>query len=186
MGCWGITAFESDAGLDAVGFIRKNLPKNGKLELGEIINALQQDRWNAPSSVEDAPSHTSPMALAEIMMKFLDGDFGSLDYDEEWAVEDHKFSAITSFTASKESVLWLRNYVSDMLKNATKNAEFHAKQGEKWGGWFEEKNWIDWQEHMKTLVSRLNTLLTSPESSIELISPQEQENDLVAGQSMKL
>lgn len=40
MGCWGITAFESDAGLAAVGFLRKNLPENEKLELGEIISAL--------------------------------------------------------------------------------------------------------------------------------------------------
>lgn len=30
MGCWGITAFESDEGLDALGCIRKNLPKDGK------------------------------------------------------------------------------------------------------------------------------------------------------------
>ena len=32
MGCWGITAFESDAGLDAVDFIRNNLPEDGKLQ----------------------------------------------------------------------------------------------------------------------------------------------------------
>ena len=54
---------------------------------------------------------------------------------------------------------------------------------EKWGGWFEEKNWIGWQEHMKGLVSRLNTLLASPENAIELISPQEQKNDLAAEQA---
>lgn len=70
MGCWGINAFESDAGLAAVGFLRKNLPENEKLELGEIISALQQDQWNVPSSVEDAPSHASPMALAGILGGF--------------------------------------------------------------------------------------------------------------------
>lgn len=44
MGCWGITAFESDSGLDAVAFIRENLPKNGTVELAKIIKELQQDK----------------------------------------------------------------------------------------------------------------------------------------------
>ena len=42
MGCWGITAFESDAGLDSVDYIRRSLPKNGSLELGSIIGTLQR------------------------------------------------------------------------------------------------------------------------------------------------
>lgn len=181
MGCWGITAFESDAGLDSVDYIRRILPQDGKLELAKVIKSLQKDEVRL-SDVQDAESHTSPMALAEIMMKFLDEDIGSLDYDEEWAAQDHKFSAITSFSASKDSLLWLRNYVSDTLKYAKQNAEFHTQYGQKWGGWFEEKDWIDWQEHMQTLVSRLNTLLTSSESTVELISPQKQKNGLVAEQ----
>ena len=48
MGCWGITAFESDAGLDSVDYIRSNLPKGGKLDLGEIIDALQNDQIRLP------------------------------------------------------------------------------------------------------------------------------------------
>ena len=32
MGCWGITAFESDAGLDAISLIRKHLPEQGDVE----------------------------------------------------------------------------------------------------------------------------------------------------------
>ncbi len=182
MGCWGITAFESDAGLDAVGFIRRNLPEDGKLELGKIIEALRQDKWNAPPDVTDAGSHTSPMALAEILVKFLDQDIDSLDYDEEWAAEDNKFSTITSFTASGESIRWLRDYVSVTLQHVKENAEFRAKYGEHWGGWREEKSWIGWQEHMATLVSRLDTLLASPGSHIELIPSQEQENGPVIGQ----
>lgn len=43
MGSWGITAFESDAGLDAVNFIREKLPKDGKLELENLIKELQND-----------------------------------------------------------------------------------------------------------------------------------------------
>ena len=79
MGCWGITAFESDAGLDSVDYIRSNLPKDGKLDLGEIIDALQKDQFRLPD-VEFAENHTSPMALAEIVVKFLDGDMDGLDY----------------------------------------------------------------------------------------------------------
>ena len=73
MGCWGITAFESDEGLDAVEFIRESLPEDGKLELEALLEALKQDSWNAPPEVETAGSHTSVMALAELMLKFVDG-----------------------------------------------------------------------------------------------------------------
>lgn len=48
MGCWGITAFESDAGLDAVELIRKNLPEDGRLELENLIEALRKSSWNTP------------------------------------------------------------------------------------------------------------------------------------------
>ena len=95
MGCWGITALESDDGLDAVGCIRYNLPKNGQLDLGEMLERLKKDQWNAPRDVKLGCSHTSPMALAEIIVKYLDGDPGSLDYDEEWAAKDNKFRCIT-------------------------------------------------------------------------------------------
>ena len=91
MGCWGITALESDNGLDAVRCVRYNLPADGQLDLGEMLERLKKDRWNAPCDVKLGCAHTSPMALAEIVVKYLDGDPGSLDYDEEWAAEDNKF-----------------------------------------------------------------------------------------------
>ena len=37
MGCWGITALESDNGLDAVRCVRYNLPADGQLDLGEML-----------------------------------------------------------------------------------------------------------------------------------------------------
>lgn len=48
MGCWGITALESDDGLDAVGCIWHNLSKDGQLDLGEMLEPLKKDQWNAP------------------------------------------------------------------------------------------------------------------------------------------
>jgi len=179
MGCWGITAFESDDGLDALSLFRGNLPEDGKLELGKMIEAMQKDEGYVPD-VTDGYSHTGPMALAEIMMNFLDQDIGDLDYDEEWAKNDNKFNSVTSFTATKESIRWLRDYLSDTLKYAKENAEFRAKHGnDEWdqrGGWREEKDWYGWQNHMSMLVSRMDSLLSSPGSQIELLHPQEQAN----------
>lgn len=176
MGCWGITAFESDAGLDSVDYIRSSLPQDGRLELGKIIEALRKDDVRLPD-VQDAESHTSPMALAEIMVNFMDGNAGGMDYDGAWAAADNKFSSVSSFTVSGESIQWLRDYLSDTLKYARENAGFQAEHGTKWNGWFEEKDWNGWQEHMATLVSRLDTLIQlSASRTIDLLSPQMQES----------
>ena len=51
MGCWGITAFESDEGLDAVEFIRESIPEDGKLELETLVETLKRDSWNACSLI---------------------------------------------------------------------------------------------------------------------------------------
>lgn len=175
MGCWGITAFESDAGLDSVGYIRQNLPRDGKLELEKIIEALQKDDVRLPE-VTDGQSHTSPMALAEIVVKFLDHDTGGLDYDDDWAAKDKKFADITSFSASKESLQWLRDYISDTLQYARENAKFSARKSTRQGGWFEEQDWLDWQWHMEKLTVRLDELIASPENRVELLQPRQQEN----------
>lgn len=168
MGCWGITAMESDVGLDAIGLIRKNLPEDGRLELEKLIEVLRQDSWNAPPEVMDGEPHTGPMALAELVVKFIDRDMEGLDYDGEWAAQDRKFSSVTSFSASRESLQWLRDYISDTLKYAKEN----AADGRKWGGWFEERNWVGWQEHMGGLASRLNGVLASPKNHLELYSQE--------------
>lgn len=169
MGCWGITAFDSDAGLDAVDYIREHLPKDGKLELGEIIKNLQRDDVRLPQA-RDGESHTSPMALAEILVKFMDREAGSLDYDEDWVAGDPKFKAVTSLTASKEDLQWIRDYLSETLESAREDAESH-----KWHGWFEERNWIGWQEHMSGLVGRLDALLATTEDRVDLLQEQKGE-----------
>ena len=58
MGCWGITAFESDAGLDAISLIRKHLPEQGDVELRQMLAWLKADSWNAPPEVSEGVSHT--------------------------------------------------------------------------------------------------------------------------------
>ncbi|MBR0596411.1 DUF4259 domain-containing protein [Sinanaerobacter chloroacetimidivorans] len=178
MGCWGITAFESDAGLDAKGFIRENLPEDGKLELEKILEGLQHDAWNAPPDVMNAESHTSPMALAEIIVKFLDREVDSLDNAGAWAEKEKKFGAVTSFTATREVVRWLRDYLCDTLNYAMKGAE----ERRKWGGWFQKKDWHAWQNHMAVLIGRLDGVLSAEGQSLVLFSKAEpnekQETDM--------
>ncbi|MCL2697524.1 MAG: DUF4259 domain-containing protein [Oscillospiraceae bacterium] len=169
MGCWGITAFESDTGLDAAGAVRDILPQDGNLKLKVLIKAMHTKDWGVPD-VADAHSHSSPMAVTEIIAKFLDGDAGGLDYDEDWAAEHNKFRDIITFSADKESIGWLRDYLSDTVKYAKENAEY----GHKWNGWFKEKDWLGWQEHMSELTERLDGLLALPEDPIELVQQQEQ------------
>lgn len=173
MGCWGITAMQSDDGLDTVEFIRGRLPKDGKLELSAIIQSLLQDEWNRPSEVTDGQPHTSPMALAEIMVKFLEHDLGSLDHDVGPHMRQNEFSTVTSFTATKESIQWIRNYIADTLRYSRRNAM--ESQDRKWGGWFKEENWMGWQEHMTYLVGCLDVLLSSVGSQVELVNMKDQE-----------
>jgi hypothetical protein len=187
MGCWGITAFESDAGLDAVAYIRHNLPKDGQVELVQIIKAFQADengKWYIPD-VLDGNSHTGPMALTEIMMKFIDGDISDLDYDEDWAVDDNKFSNLSSFAADKESIRWLRNYITETLEQRIKHSDILKKNSkddwDQFGGWFREEDWNGWQSYMKALACRLDTLLACPGNHIELIQPQEQIQSPIMG-----
>lgn len=179
MGCWGITALESDAGLDTVGFIRRHLPKDGRLQLEKIVEALKRDDWNAPSDVTNGAAHTSPMALAEIIVKFLDQDQDSLDSDEICWDQNEKFRNICTFIASRDSVLWVRTYLYDTLLNARENAKSSEEYDRKWGGWFEKKDWINWQRHMKALIIRLDMLLASAEDIIEIMSVKEQNQERV-------
>ena len=48
MGCWGITASESDAGLDALAAIRTQIQKDGTLKLEDIL--AEADIYNAAFS----------------------------------------------------------------------------------------------------------------------------------------
>ena len=165
---------QSDDGLDAVEFIREHLPKDGKLELSAIIQSLLQDEWNRPPEVTDGQPHTSPMALAEIMVKFPEQDHESLDHDVGPYMRQNKYSMVTSFTATKESIQWVRNYTADTLRHRRRNAQMES-QNRKWGGWFKEENWTGWQEHMTDLIGRLDELLLLVDSQVELVNIKEQE-----------
>lgn len=175
MGCWGITAFESDSGLDAVETIRHVLPKDGNLELAAVIETLRQTAGELPD-VELAHSHSGPIALADIIAKFVDGDISRLDYDDEAWEQDGKFKEIHTFTAAKETLAWLRAYVADTLKIRVAAAAESAKSGcptdydyrPEWGGWREERDWMEWQKYLQSLIATLDTLLAEPGESVQI------------------
>ena len=168
MGAWGIRAFESDAGLDAVDFIRKQLPKDGKADLRTILAAMRQEVCGMCDPAI-GQSHSAPMALAEILVKFLDRDIGALDYDNDWAAEDNKFAALQSFTADKESLSQIEDYLSESLQALRAQAD----SGRKWGGWIAEEDWLAWQSHMEALIDLMDTLIAMPGSQIDFVQTQE-------------
>ena len=178
MGCWGITAFESDAGLDAVDLIRDNLPDDGKMDLKTMIRLLQEDGLCSPQDVTDGDSHSSPMALAEIIVKFRNKDMTGLDADL-YVPKGRKFAFMTSFTADKESIGWLQGYLTDTLKYSRGN----AANGRKWNGWFKENDWNSWQNHMECLIRHMDELLSTSEDTIELIQPETQEISVLTGRN---
>ena len=55
-----------------------------------------------------------------------------------------------------------------------------------YNGWFEEKNWIGWQEHMKKLISRVDGLLDIPEDNIELLNLQSNPEPGCGGFDLKM
>lgn len=225
MGCWGITAMESDTGLNTIACLRGNLPNGRKWSLETALEILKDDDWDRltrrklknsrnPSQVvetlegfydldeeswaaikeyysgadaqkvlqflkerwctlpkpELGRSHTPPMAVVELMIKFLDGTANDLD---EGRSKDRRFSNIESFTATKQTVLWLRGYLCDTLYYAKENSLFSS---DTYGGWFEEKDWQDWQDHMETLIQQLDNLLILSEDTVDLCSPLPLEN----------
>ena len=177
MGCWGISGLQSDSGLDAISYVRKKLLWEGRLDLDTVIDTLQKSSWNRPPEASEGLSHTSFMAVAELIVLYLNKDAASLDYVGHWSEKDGKFASIQSFTASKESLAYLRDYLSDSLRYAKENAKCKAEHEEMWGGWFEEENWIGWQEHMEALVSCLDTLLAAEGNLLELVPQQQIKRD---------
>lgn len=183
MGSWGINAFQSDTGLDAIGDIRNNLLTNGELKLGDAIALLQQDEWYAPSS-KDGRSHTGMEALAELIVKFINHDLNDIDLTED----SQKFSELSSFIAEKNDIKELRDYLADTLHSAVETEKENAANGyqfgDKRGGWRDEDDWISWKDHISKLVKHLDKLLMYEENDVlnltnlDCPNPNEdQEND---------
>ena len=160
MGAWGITAFESDSGLDGIGMIRAQMDGSGKLDLAKLIPLLDT------GASTYGYSHTKHMGLAELMIKFADHDLKHIDLDDDPPAV--RFDHVTSFTADKESIQWIKQHLAELLKDARAEAPARLKYEGTYGGWFAEKDWIGWQKHMENLISRMDELLQSPGETVDL------------------
>ena len=131
--------------------------RDGKVKLEDIIDSLKKDLWNHPQDIKEGYTHTSPMMLAEVMVKFLDGEAAELDFYGLCESKSVRFSGISSFTADKQSVQYLQEYLSEHLKYKRQMDDFGEKYGEKWGGFVKELDWIEWQGHMEFLIHRMQS-----------------------------
>lgn len=180
MGAWGITAFESDAGLDVIDSIREELPKDGELTLQNLLEAVQNSRWRELSDPQLGDSHTSPLAVTELIFKIQDGDYAVVDYEDDWAKDDNKFQDMSSFTADKESILWLKDYLTETLSAARNNAANSIDPADPYNGWFYKENWEGWQQHMETMIERLGELYARPGDEIDLLPAEQMQEDTPA------
>lgn len=167
MGAWGTKAFESDAGLDVIDAIRRNLPENGELTLQTILKSIKDSDWQQLDDPAIGISHTSPLAVTELIFKIRDGDYSSLDYTDD----RNQFENLKSFTADKESLIWLKDYLTENLAAARHNAATSEDPANPYNNWFYEENWVAWQEHMETLIGRLDSLIADDTDLIELKQP---------------
>lgn len=177
MGAWGITAFESDAGLDVVDAIRKSLPEDGRLTLQTILESVKTSQWRELTDPKLGNSHTSPLAVTELIFRIQDGNYSSLDYEDALSQEDKKFKDLSSFTADKESLLWLKDYLIEDLAAARNNAALPFNPN---NGWFHREDWEGWQSHMESVIERLGELLDRPEDEIDLLENGQAQEDAPA------
>lgn len=178
MGAWGITAFESDAGLDVIGEIRNGLPKDGRLTLKNILEFLQNSEGGAVDDPQLGHSYTSPLAVTELIFKIQDNDYTSVDYEGDWAKEYPRFQDLSSFTADKESLLWLKDYLTKNLAAARNNAANYTDPVDPYNGWFYKENWESWQNHMETMIERLGELYERPGDEIDLFPADQKQEDV--------
>jgi len=159
MGCWGIEALASDAGMDAWDdLLMECLTEDGKLELNQMIDSIKRDPLYVVPNATDG-YYIEPLVIAELIIRFINQS-------------SYRYEEITSCAVDKKSVRWIRKYVSDTLQSRIKVVECAAKSGAdkytRWDGWTEE-DWHRWQTHMSELIGALGKLLSSPVDPIELI-----------------
>lgn len=175
MGAWGITAFESDAGLDVIDGIRESLPNDGRLTLHMLLEFIKNSQWQEFDDPKLGNSHTSPLAVAELIFKIKDGDYASLDYDDVWAKKYKRFQNLSAFTADKESILWLRDYLTENLAAARNNAAVN-NPANPYNGWFHKEDWEGWQTHMESIIKRLEELSELTEEEINLLENEQTQD----------
>ena len=186
MGCFGVRAFDSDDGMDAIDTLRASLPPAGiAFELKAAIRTL----LDTPDMVPDANKglmHAGPVALTELLIRYKDGSVDVLDSDDE---EPIKFAAVEALIVDHRSVSWMHDYLSNILRVRVEYADRQEKESgddrTSWGGWREKSDWLLWQKHMAKLMGFLDTLILKAKDGpfdlleAEIDEPEDEEPALI-------
>jgi Domain of unknown function (DUF4259) len=158
MGAWGLTALESDQGLDVVDFVKRFVsnikaePVN--LDTAELIDAMKKDGFFGQNFEEvDFYFDNSAMALAELYLMFKHS--GKLDYEDENQSQDLA-KRVKSFVADKAALSFILRYLNDIKLN-----EIKSEKPDKHGNreiielWRESNNWDEWKANLNNLIEEL-------------------------------
>ncbi|WP_405104481.1 DUF4259 domain-containing protein [Paenibacillus sp. FSL K6-1217] len=140
MGAWGITALESDEGLDLVAAIEDMLPRD-TLDLGELMTKFGEDHFLYDGTV---------LALAELYIEFLEK--GRLDYDHEEKVRS--LTQVRAFTADRISLGALLEHLNVIWTDIEGDCE-----GDLAELWRESPSWDEWRAHVQQLIAKLDARL---------------------------
>jgi Domain of unknown function (DUF4259) len=153
MGAWGITALESDQGLDVVDFVKrfvsniKAQPVN--IDMAELINAMKKEGFFGRNFEEvDFYFDNAAMALAELYLMFK--HTGKLDYDDENQSQDLA-KRVKSFVADKAALSFILQYLNDIK----------SEKPDKYGNreiielWRESGSWDEWKANLTNLIEEL-------------------------------
>ena len=172
----GITAFETEYGLFALMYMEDMLPADGHLVLKDIMSRMEKDDWCRPVPAKEGRTHTSPMVLAEIILYYTKNKRTNMCHiDRVFCSPRHSYRNITSFSADKGSLRWIKNYLSETLKSNRQNAMDHKDFGQ----WYKVEDYHKWQDHMEKLISCLDRLLEKHEDPIELLCPAKMAGKII-------
>lgn len=147
MGAWNVRALDSDDGLDVIGILTKEyVSKHPIMDMSEIIELMKEEGilGNDFSEIDFIYDITA-MALSELYFQWKNER--KLDYDTEECVWD----SVTYFTASKESIDFLLQQLTD-IKNEVLDEDGIREIVDLWKDEESEKVNQAWMEHLEWLI----------------------------------
>ena len=71
----------------------------------------------------------------------------------------------------------MKNYLKENLAAARNNAVNSTDPADPYNGWFEKKDWQEWQRHMETMIERMGELHERSGDEVELLSVEQTQED---------
>lgn len=150
MGAWSVRALDSDEGLDVMGILaREYIPNHPVMEMNEIIELMKEEGMLGNDFSEiDFLYDITAMALSELYFQWKNER--KIDYDTEECAWDN----VTDFTASKESIDFLLQQLTD-IKNEVPDEDGIREIVELWKDAESKEVNQEWMEHLNWLIGRL-------------------------------